>query len=144
MLALGLFGSLLQQPGAEKWDKMSGACGVFEYVEHIPDAKLKNTYTDRRKALPEVVLNLYPWEEGQECCAGRTSAAQAVTDKKGRFKFEALRPGKYWVAARWNLKEYQKRVEFVPGKAADVHCAEQGFSIDNDGKFEEWLTITVD
>lgn len=143
-LVLGLIGPLFQQATTEKWDIMSGGCGVFEYVEHIPDAKLKNTFSDRRKTLPDVLLDLYPWEEGKDCCEGKTSTAQAVTDKKGRFKFDALTPGKYWIVARWNLKDYRKRVEFMSVKTADVRCAEQGFSIDNDGKFEEWVTITVD
>jgi hypothetical protein len=110
----------------------------------IPVPNQTRTYTDKRKSLSGIKLELYRWEEGKACCEENQRVASTVTDKKGRFAFSGLGQGKYWVLARWNQKNYQFPAVFNPTNKANGDCAGQGFEIDSRGTFQGFRTITVD
>jgi hypothetical protein len=123
---------------------MNGACGSLEYVDLIPVPNRTRTYTEKRKSLAHVGLELYRWEEGKACCEGKQPVATTLTDKKGRFAFSALGQGKYWVVARWNEKNYEFAANFNLIDNLNGHCADQGFQIDSNGTFQGFARITLD
>ena len=143
VLALILRASAQYVPLPGDW-VMNGVCGSVEYVDLIPVPNQTRTYTDKRRPLAGVKLELYRWEEGKICCEGTRPVATAVTDKKGRFTFSGLRQGKYWVEARWNQKDYEFPAVFNPANRADGDCVNQGFQIDSQGTFQGFKTITFD
>jgi hypothetical protein len=140
-LALILSASAQHVPLPGEW-VMNGACGSVEYVNLVPVPNQTRTYTDKRKRLTDVKLELYRWEEGKACCEENQRVASTVTDKKGRFAFYGLQQGKYWVVARWNQKDYESEAVLNPTNKVNGDCAKQGFQIDSQGAFHEFQTVT--
>ena len=143
VLALLLSASGQHVPLPGEW-VMNGACGSVEYVDLIPVPNRTRTYTEKRKRLADVNLELYRWEEGKTCCEENRPVASTLTDKRGRFAFSGLGQGKYWVVARWNQKEYQFPVNLNPVSKVNGDCANQGFQIDSQGTFQGFNKITLD
>jgi hypothetical protein len=143
VLALILSASAQHVPLPGEW-MMNGACGSVEYVDLIPVPNQPRTYTDKRKPLADLKLELYRWEQGKACCEDNRPLASTVTDKKGRFAFSRLGQGKYWVVARWNDKDYEFPANFNPTNKVNGDCANQGFQIDNEGTFQGFRKVTTD
>ncbi len=143
VVALLLSASAQHVPLPGEW-VMNGACGSLEYVDLIPVPNQARTYTDKRKPLANVKLELYRWEEGKACCEESWPVTSTLTDKKGRFAFSGLGQGKYWVVARWNQKEYQFPANFNPANKVSGECTSQGFQIDSQGTFQGFKRVTVD
>ena len=141
VITLLVSASAQQVPLPADW-VMNGACGSLEYVNLIPVPNRTRTYTDKRKPLADVKLELYRWEDGKVCCEENRPVASTRTDKKGRFAFSELGQGKYWVVARWNQREYQFPANFNPAVNGD--CANQGFQIDSQGTFQGFKKVTLD
>lgn len=140
-LLLGTPAQHVPMPG--EW-VMNGACGVVEHVDLIPVPNRVRTYTDKRRPLANVKLELYRWEEEEPCCEENQRVNSTLTDKKGRFAFSGLGQGKYWVVAWWNQKEYQFPAIFNPADKVNGDCASQGFQIDSQGTFQGFKTVTLD
>ena len=143
VIALLLSASAQHVPLPGEW-VMNGACGSVEYVDLIPVPNRTRTYTDKRKPLADVRLELYRWEEGKACCEENRPVASTLTDKKGRFAFSGAGQGKYWVVARWNQKEYQFPANLNPANKVNGDCASQGFQIDSQGTFQGFKKILLD
>lgn len=140
-LLLGASAQYVPLPGE---GTMNGACGLVEYVDLVPVPNQTRTYTDKRKPLAALKLELYRWADGKDCCKEDRLVASTLTDRKGRFAFVGLAQGKYWVVARWNQKEYQFAAIINPANKGDRECAKQGFQIDSQGVFQQFEIVTLD
>ncbi|HEY1802023.1 MAG TPA: hypothetical protein VGG46_13925 [Terriglobales bacterium] len=119
-------------------------CGRLEHVEKIPDRKDANTYSENRKALRGLSVSLFERHEDDTCCESLTAIASVTTDKHGQFEFKNENPGQYWLATKWNGKEYRTAVTFQPTKNSQTSCSEQGIGINQEGQADWWVSITVD
>jgi len=143
LMAFVISASAQHVPLPGEW-VMNGACGLVEYVDLFPVPNQTHTYRDKRKPLADVTLELYRWQEGRACCEEDRPVASTLTDKKGRYAFNGLGQGKYWVVARWNQKECRFPANFNPANKANAECAKQGFQIDSQGTFQGFEKVTLD
>lgn len=118
-------------------------CGRLVSVQTIARGEGKNA-EEKWKSLRRVPLKLYARGNETACCEGLSVAAKTVTGREGDFDFRKLNPGTYWVVARWNDKVYQLPITFTPEPKDNTDCSLQGLSINGEGSFDRWMTVTVD
>ena len=118
-------------------------CGRVEYVKRIPDKKHPSNYSEKRKNLRGVLLELYESDENPACCMMK-NVGVAISGKAGEFEFKPAKAGRYLLKASWNRKDYQVPINFEPQKKSSTVCSEQGIQIEDDGDANWWVTVTVD
>ena len=146
--ALVLLGSILAVPTAHAQERkpwsVDRICGLVEYVHQIPEKKRPNNYSEKRKSLRGVPMELYESGENQTCCDGLRSLGAVISGKKGEFEFGPKQPGHYWLTAKWNDKDYKIGVVYEPQKTSSTICSEQGIQIVDDQDASWWVRVTVD
>jgi hypothetical protein len=146
--ALPLLGMILlvqtaHAQGKKPWD-VDKLCGRVEYVKRIPEKKHPNNYSEKRKSLRDVPLELYADGENQPCCDELKNVGSTKTGQNGRFEFKPEKAGRYWLMAKWNQKVYEVNVDFKPEKRSSTICSQQGIQVGDDGDASWWVTVTVD
>ena len=119
-------------------------CGRVEYVHRIPEKKHPNNYSEKRKSLRSVPLELYESSENSSCCEGLKNVGSAISGRGGQFEFRPEKAGRYWLTAKWNDKIYKLAVAFEQQKRSSTICSQQGIQIEDDGDAGWWVTVTVD
>ena len=119
-------------------------CGRVEHLRRTPERKQPNIYSDKRKSLSGVSLELYEPNEDLPCCDGLRKVGATVSGKGGQFEFNPEKAGHYWLTAKWNAKDYNVAVEFEPQKKSSTVCSQQGIQIEDGGDASWWMTVTVD
>jgi hypothetical protein len=128
---------------AKPWD-VSRLCGRLEHVETIPERKHPDSFSERRKALREISLDLYERRANENCCDNLKPIDTIITDKRGHFEFKNQKPGLYWLVAHWRGQQYKVDVVYKPEKVPEELCSQQGMRVDYAGDAGWWLTVTVD
>jgi hypothetical protein len=119
-------------------------CGRVEYLKRIPEKKHPNSYSEKKKSLKDVRLELYEFDENQARCEGLKTVGSLASGRNGQFEFGPEKPGRYWLIAKWNSKEYKVDVIYEPQKKSSTICSQQGIWIEDDGNASWWITVTVD
>ena len=119
-------------------------CGRAQYVKRIPEKKNPNIYSDERRGLKAIRLDLYESNEGVPCCDGLRISDTAISGKRGQFEFKPDHAGSYWLVAKWNERGYAVPVIYEPQKKSATVCSEQGIQIEGDGSVSWWETVTFD
>jgi hypothetical protein len=119
-------------------------CGRAEYLKRIPERKRPNNYSDKRRSLSGVSLELYEAADNSPCCSEVKNVGSTTSGRGGQFEFNPDRPGRYWLMAKWNGKDYKVAIDFEPKKKSTTVCSEQGIQIEDDGDASWWVTVTVD
>jgi hypothetical protein len=117
--------------------------GRVEYVQRIPIRKQPDNYSEKRKAIRGVPLELYESRNENTCCDGSKRVDTATSGKNGEFEFKNEKAGHYWLTAKWNGRDYKVAVAFEPQKKSSTICSQQGIQIE-DGDASWWGTVTVD
>jgi hypothetical protein len=118
-------------------------CGRLDYANRIKVGDNAYTYSNRN-VLKAVDLELYRANGDRPCCADLERVAVATSDKKGRFAFRRAAAGPYWVKGEWNSKQFKLPIVFKPENDSATQCSEQGILLDDGGKAEWWLGVSVD
>ena len=124
--------------------EVSRICGRLVHEELIPIKGSPNSFESKMKSLRKVTVRLYQSQGNTSCCEGLPLVAQERTGWGGSFKFKRMTPGPYWVATRVNGRDYKMQVRFAPRKTDDTLCSNQLFVVDDSGKFQMAITITVE
>ena len=120
------------------WE-ISQLCGRVDYVQRMPGGKSADTFVEKRRAIPDLIVELY------ESSASNQPLDSARTDKRGRFEFKTTHAGCYWLSMNWNnCRKCGLAVVFVPAKTSEATCSRQGIAIDDDGSAAWWVSIDVD
>lgn len=119
-------------------------CGRVEYVQRIPVRKQPNTYSDKRKYLKGIPLELYESPEGAPCCVALKNVGSTISGRSGQFEFKAEKAGQYWLTAKWSGRDYEVAVEFEPEKKSSTICSQQGIQMEDGEDASWWVAITVD
>ena len=119
-------------------------CGRVDYVKRIPEKKHPNNFSENRKSLKGVPLELYEAGDSSPCCDGLKMVGSVVSGKRGEFEFKAEKPGHYWLAAKWNEKHYKVDVVYEPQKKSSTICSQQGIQIVDEEDASWFMTVTVD
>jgi hypothetical protein len=119
-------------------------CGRVVYLQRIPVRKQPNTYSDKRKDLKGIPLELYEAPEGARCCDALKSVDSIISGKGGQFEFKPAKAGHYWLTAKWNGSDYKVAVEFEPQKKSSTVCSQQGIQMEDGEDASWWMTVTVD
>ncbi|MBI3476105.1 MAG: hypothetical protein HY010_10260 [Acidobacteria bacterium] len=145
---MGILGLILVVQASYSQEKkpwnVDQICGRVEYLKRIPEKKHTDNYSEKRKSLKDVPLELYESSENQACCEGLKSVGSYVSGRNGQFEFRPEKPGHYWLTAKWNGKEYNVGVVYEPQKKSSTLCSQQGLQIEDDGSASWWITVTVD
>ena len=128
----------------EKWRILRRLCGRVEYVKDIAARQGKDVRESKRKSLRNVELELYPRALGGGCCESLKMMSKVITERTGKYDFKKVEPGKDWVVARWNDKVFHLPIILSPERPSENECLKQGFQIDSNGVFDQWVEITVD
>jgi hypothetical protein len=142
----GLLVGQSAQPDSEreKWRILRRLCGRVEYVKNLAAEQGKDVPESKRKSLRNVELELYPRELEGTCCEGLKMTSKVITGRTGKYDFNKVEAGKYWVVARWNDKVFHLPMTLSPERPSVNECLKQGFQIDSNGVFDQWVEITVD
>ena len=143
ILAITFIGQILHAQQKKPW-KVDWLCGRLEYVQKIPDHKIANTFSEKRKALRDVSVGLHERHENGACCDGLNAVETIQTGRGGHFEFKTKKPGDFWMATNWSGKEYKLAVVYKPEKNSPTMCSQQGIALDGEGSADWWITITVD
>ena len=144
ILALILFVPGLPAQGKKPWT-IDRLCGKLDHIQRIPDRKHANNFSERREALRDVSVTLYEPREGEPCCSTANAVIEAAqSGRGGHFEFKTKKPGKFWLKANWNGKDYKLALVYEPSKNSTTLCSDQGIDLDDDGNAEWWATVTVD
>jgi hypothetical protein len=147
-LALLLLGLILAVQSAHAQERkpwsVGQICGLVEYVHQIPEKKHPNNYSEKRKSLRGVPMELYESGENQTCCDGLKSLGSVISGRKGEFEFRPNQSGHYWLTAKWNGKDYKIDVVYEPQKKSSTICSGQGIQIVDDQDASWWVRVTVD
>jgi hypothetical protein len=119
-------------------------CGRVEHVERTPERHDPNAYSEKRKALRDVSLSLFERRESEACCDGLKAIEATNTGRGGHFEFKTKKPGSYWLSTIWDGKNSTVPVIYERQKNSATMCSEQGIQLDDHGKAEWWITVTVD
>jgi hypothetical protein len=119
-------------------------CGRVEHVRRIPIKKQPDNYTEKRKGLRGVPLELYESNEGSSCGEHLKSVGAMISGKAGQFDFKPEQAGHYWLTAKWNGRDYKVAVVFVPQEKSSTICSLPGIQIEDEGDASWWLTVAVD
>jgi len=124
-------GSLADAP--LKWVTVDYLCGYLEFFTPIEGGG------NDSKPLKNVLLELYPWEQGIFCCKNSHPFFKTTTGKDGRYEFKNIDAGRYWLVAHWRRKTFQLPVVFNSENASSQNCEVQGLDIDSSGDFQSWI-----
>jgi hypothetical protein len=142
-LAVVLIGQVLCAQANKPWN-VDRLCGRTQYVKRTQDPKRPNNYSDLRKDLEGISLELYESNEGIPCCEAHKVSSTTISGKSGRFEFKPDHAGNYWLVAHWNNRDYRIPVNYQPQKRSSTDCSAQGIQIEDDGDSSWWATVTVD
>ena len=118
-------------------------CGKLEYANKTPNRKDANTFSEKRKALREILLELYERRVNQVCCENMNAVETTTTGRGGHFEFRTKKAGNFWLATKWGGKDYRLPVVYKPEKNSAAVCSQQGIALDGDGNGERWEIVTV-
>jgi hypothetical protein len=119
-------------------------CGRVESLQRVPIRKQPNNYSDKRRDLKGIPLELYKSPEGAPCCDDLEKVGSTISGKGGQFKFTPEKAGHYWLTANWDGKDYKVAVEFEPQKKSSTVCSQQGIQMEDGEDASWWVTVTVD
>jgi hypothetical protein len=119
----------------------SRLCGRLEYVWAVPQDRHPKYSIEHRKPLSRTLLELFQWREGASCCSDLTLVESVATRRDGSFDFTNSSPGKYFVVAHWK-GTHSLEIEITPSNGQEDDCTAQGLDIDENGKLDQFLTIT--
>jgi hypothetical protein len=96
-------------------------CGVVEHTTHVLK---KHSTKPEEKKLPfrHVRLLLYAIRGDAPCCDNLLVVGQTIADYDGRYSFRKTAPGLYWLALRFNDRDYSYFLRYAPAKHADRDC----------------------
>jgi hypothetical protein len=133
-----LTASPIQAQEKKPW-KVSQLCGRVDYVQRRPEGKSPDTFIEKRKPIPDLLVELY------ESTAGDRPVDSTRTDKRGQFEFKNPQAGSYWLSMNWNsCRKCGLAVVFAPAKSSGATCSRQGIAIDDGGSANWWTTVDVD
>ena len=130
-----------QQPKPWSVDHL---CGRLEHLQRIPSRKKPDRFSEKRTSLAGVRLELFERQEGTLCCIAAESRSATVSQKRGYFEFKHELAGNYWLRAKWNSRDYELPVVLSGQKKSPTSCAQQGVQLEDDGRANWWLMVTVD
>jgi hypothetical protein len=89
-------------------------------------------------------LSVFERSENEACCNGLKAVETTVTGRGGNFEFKTKKLGSYWLTTIWDGKNSAVPVIYERQKDSVTLCSEQGIQLDDHGKAEWWITVTVD
>jgi hypothetical protein len=98
-----------------KWVTFDRLCGSLEFFTPIPGGG------NDSKPLKNVVLELYPWEEGISCCK-LPPLFKTVTHKEGHYEFKNVEKGRYWLVSHFKGRALQMPIAFTSKGASNQDC----------------------
>jgi hypothetical protein len=90
-------------------------------------------------------LGLYKREDKTQCCAGNRAIANKKSARGGRFKFNGISVGKYWLVLTLEGKQHLMEVNVVKSLAYSFSqkCSDNEFAVTETGKFEATRSTVV-
>ena len=143
ILVLAMSGLSLFAQEQKVWNT-DRLCGQLDHVVRIPDRKKANTISEKRNGLRDVSLTLYQQQDKEACCSNLKAMETIRTGRGGHFELKTRVPGRYWLAANWNGREYKVAIAFKPQKNSTTMCSRQGIDLDDEGEAGVWETIELD
>jgi len=126
VLALLGGGSRPQADDSEKWNTVERMCGKLEWLEEIPVKGTTDTFNEKRMPVKKAEVRLYRRENDSPCCGATLFVTNAVTNRAGEFEFKKAVPGRYWIVAIVDGKEYSHAIKFAPESKdkVEVSCSD--------------------
>jgi hypothetical protein len=90
------------------------------------------------ETLPLTELKLYAQKSEQACCKDMKLLGSQVTEGDGRFDFENIPSGGYWLTVEYQGKEMTTSILVDSRRNWEGRCAEQGLLIK--GKLFTWVS----
>ena len=143
LVVLVLFGPLslrAQKPSIQTVERL---CGYLQQEKRIPDSRRPNFGDYEYEVVEKSPVKLYAMQGDSLCCSNTTPVALAVSRKGGKFEFKEVPPGKYWLVAIINQREYKMQIEYQPPKESPDECNEHLYTLDKSGNFVLLTYITV-
>jgi hypothetical protein len=127
-------------PKVEQWNTINGVCGtLLNAKRHV---RRDSVVDEHVTPLKNVVLKLYERDD-VACCEGKV-LTDVTTGRGGKFSFQDVKPGSYWLVTLVNGREYRMPLRLQSGSAPSTPCSDQTFEVDDSGEFRILKTITVD
>jgi hypothetical protein len=125
------------------WDKFDRLCGRLEYTYAVPEGKHPKYSVEHRKALGRVPMELFQWEDAP-CCLGLSLTESVTTKRSGSFVFAKAKPGNYFLVVHWKGNSPARAITVTGTKEDQEVCSQQGVDINEEGKLQKFMMITVD
>ena len=121
ILAAILIAQALHAQERKPWN-VDRVCGRIQYVRRIPIKKQPDNFSEKRKDLRGIPLELYESDGGPPCRESLRSVGTTISGKAGQFEFKPEKAGHYWLTAKWNGRDYKVAVVFEPQKKSSTIC----------------------
>ena len=102
-------------------------------VDRLCGYLVSETQTGRYSISQEKMI-LFRRDSTIDCCKAENQVRQVQTKKDGRFEFERVPAGAYWIVAVVNNREFKMPIVFAPTKDAQ-DCSWNLYTIDGKGNF---------
>jgi hypothetical protein len=89
-------------------------------------------------------MELFQRREDTPCCSGLLLTESVTTKRNGSFEFPKALPGSYFLVVHWKGNSPSRAITVTGEKREQEVCSEQGVDIDEEGKLQKFITITVD